>query len=43
MPEADYFNDKRADIRISYKNEIELPIEIKGEWNPTLWTAINDQ
>jgi hypothetical protein len=43
MPEADFFNDKRADIRVSFRNEIELPIEIKGEWNPQLWTAINDQ
>ena len=33
--EAACFNDKRADIRVSFSN-IELPIEIKGEWNRDL-------
>lgn len=40
--EAACFNDKRADIRVSFSN-IELPIEIKGEWNRDLWTAVTSQ
>ena len=43
QPEFDYVNDKRADIRVSYRNTITVPIEIKGEWHPELWTAIQTQ
>lgn len=43
QPEVDHFSDKRADIQFSYRNEIELPIEIKGEWNPELWTGLHKQ
>lgn len=43
QPEVDYVNDKRADIRVSYRNQYVLPIEIKGEWHPKLWTAIQEQ
>ena len=43
QPEGDHFNDKRADIRLSWRNEFELPIEIKGEWNDSLWTALRSQ
>lgn len=43
QPEVDHFNDKRADIRLSWRNEIALPIEIKGEWNESLWTALRSQ
>lgn len=43
QPEGDYANDKRADIRLSYRNEFELPIEIKREDNQTLWTAAQAQ
>ena len=39
----DYVNDKRADIRVSYRNTIIVPIEIKGEWHPELWTAVQTQ
>jgi hypothetical protein len=39
QPEGDYVNDKRADIRLSYRNEFELPIEIKRDDNRYLWTA----
>ena len=42
-PEYDHVNDKRADIRVSYQNKIAIPIEIKGEWNPDLWTAVQQQ
>lgn len=41
--ESDVFNDKRVDIRVSYKNLYSIPIEIKGEWHPELWSAIQDQ
>ncbi|MEW5960230.1 MAG: hypothetical protein AB1801_21100, partial [Chloroflexota bacterium] len=43
QPEGDYANDKRADIRLSYRNEFELPIEIKRDDNPSLWTALRSQ
>lgn len=43
QPESDRFNDKRADLRLSYRNEFELPIEIKGEWHDSLWTALRSQ
>ena len=43
MPEGDYFNDKRADIRIAYRNDFELPIEIKRENNASLWSALSKQ
>ena len=42
-PEADSFNDKRTDIRVAYRNQIALPIEIKGEWHPDLWTSVQHQ
>ena len=43
MPEGDYFSDKRADIRIAYRNDFELPIEIKRENNASLWSALRKQ
>lgn len=43
QPEVDHFNDKRADIRLSYRNEFELPIEIKRNSNASLWTALRSQ
>ncbi len=43
QPEGDYANDKRADIRLSYRNEFDLPIEIKRDDNRSLWTALRSQ
>ncbi len=43
QPEGDYANDKRADIRLSYRTEFELPIEIKRDSNASLWTALRSQ
>lgn len=43
QPEVDYANDKRADLRLSYRTEFELPIEIKRDSNPTLWSALRTQ
>ncbi|MFZ2268928.1 MAG: hypothetical protein WAV95_15235 [Azonexus sp.] len=41
--EADQFNDKRADILLSFQNRFELPIEIKRDDNRSLWTALRTQ
>jgi len=43
QPKVDDANDNRADIRVSYRNEYVLPIEIKGEWHPKLWTSVQTQ
>ncbi|MEK6662892.1 MAG: hypothetical protein AABY73_03400 [Pseudomonadota bacterium] len=43
QPEGDYFNDKRADLRLSYRNEFDLPIEIKRDSNESLWSALHEQ
>lgn len=43
QPEVDSANDKRADIRVAYENRFVVPIEIKGEWHPALWTSIQSQ
>ena len=43
QPEFDYASDKRADIRVSYRNSITVPIEIKSEWHSELWTAVQSQ
>lgn len=43
QPEGDYSNDKRADLRLSYLTEFELPIEIKRDSNKLLWTALRKQ
>ena len=42
-PEFDYANDKRADIRVSYRTDCALPIEIKKDSNDSLWTALRAQ
>ncbi len=43
QPEGDYANDKRADIRLSYRTELDLPIEIKRDSNKSLWSALRTQ
>lgn len=40
--EKDMPDDKRADL-VCNSSEIQLPIEVKGQWHPSLWTAMNDQ
>ena len=42
-PEFDYANDKRADIRVSYRTDFALPIEIKRDSHRELWTALRTQ
>ncbi len=43
QPEEPYFNNRRADIRLSYCDTLDLPIEIKRDSNDGLWTAIRAQ
>ncbi|MEF8747171.1 MAG: hypothetical protein V5B31_04785 [Candidatus Accumulibacter propinquus] len=43
QPESDRASDKRADLLLSYRAQFELPIEIKRDSNPSLWTAPCDQ
>lgn len=40
--EVSYVDDKRADIKVSAEG-FSIPIEIKCEWNPDLWKAMEDQ
>ncbi|MDP3807167.1 MAG: hypothetical protein Q8R19_11575 [Hydrogenophaga sp.] len=40
--EGNYADNKRADIKVLF-GHWHIPVEIKGEWNPELWTAIPDQ
>lgn len=40
--EGNYADDKRADIKVTFGNW-HIPVEIKCEWNPELWTAIPNQ
>ena len=42
QPEGRYAEDKRADIRVSFRN-FNVPVEIKKSCHPDLWTAIKDQ
>ena len=42
QPEGQYANDKRADIRVSYAG-FNVPVEIKKNAHPKLWSAIHDQ
>jgi hypothetical protein len=46
IPEGHYADDKRADIRVSYtapQTSIVIPIEVKRDSHPDLWTAMSDQ
>ncbi len=40
--EAVYARDRRADIRVSFR-EYAIPVEIKKDSNPRLWSAVDDQ
>ena len=42
QPEGQYANDKRADIRVSYR-DFELPVEVKKHSHRDLWRALRDQ
>ena len=43
QPEGQYANDKRADIRVSYGTEFNVPVEIKRDTDKKLWSALHDQ
>ena len=42
QPEGQYANDKRADIRVAYR-DFEVPVEIKKSKHRQLWSAARDQ
>ena len=44
QPEGQYVNDRRSDIRINVAcREFHVPVEIKKNTNPTLWSALRKQ
>ena len=42
-PEGRYADDKRADIRISYRSDFAIPVEIKRSHHPDIWRGISEQ
>ena len=42
QPEGHYADDKRADIRVTYRS-FNVPVEIKKSTHPDLWTSIRNQ
>jgi len=42
-PEGHYARSKRADIKVSFKSSMNLPIEIKRHYHTELWSAPIDQ
>ena len=42
QPEGQYANDKRADIRAAF-DDFQIPVEIKKNSHPNIWSAIDDQ
>lgn len=43
QPESDHVGDKRADIRLSFRSDFDLPIEIKRDSNDSLWKSLRSQ
>ena len=46
QPEGRYADEKRADVRLSFRNSdtaFNVPVEIKKSTHPDLWTAIHGQ
>lgn len=43
IPEPHIADDKRVDIVVRAHERLILPIEIKGQWHPELWTAADKQ
>lgn len=41
--EVDHAGDKRADLRLSYRNRFQLPIEIKRDSNADAWKGLRQQ
>ena len=42
MPEADMPQSKRADLAFA-RGPRQLPMEVKGQWHPHVWDAVNSQ
>jgi hypothetical protein len=42
IPERAMPNGRRADLALLL-GDLQLPIEMKGQWNPQVWSAANDQ
>ena len=43
QPEGQYAHDKRADVRFSCGDELNVPMEIKRDRHRDLWTALRAQ
>ena len=43
QPEGQYADDNRSDIRVSYGIQFNVPVEIKRDRHPRLWSALRDQ
>ena len=41
-PEGEYANDRRADIRVTFR-DFNVPVEVKKDRNRQLWTSMHDQ
>ena len=41
-PEGEYANDKRADIRVTFR-DFNVPVEVKKDHNQQLWSSLQDQ
>ena len=42
QPEGQYANDRRADLRVAC-GDFQVPVEIKKDSHPRLWSALHDQ
>ena len=42
LPEGQYANDKRADMRV-FHGGFQVPVEVKKDTHPKLWSALRDQ
>jgi hypothetical protein len=43
IPESHGADDKRVDILVRASASLAVPIEIKGQWHPKLWSAADEQ
>jgi hypothetical protein len=43
IPESHVADDKRVDIVVRANETLILPIEVKGQWHPQLWSAADQQ
>ena len=43
QPEGQYANEKRADIRIAFQDDFQVPVEVKKNSHRDLWSAMHNQ